>query len=442
MFKRIFAIAFIYICTVIAWFILGQTVDIRTRTQDNKLKTEVGQLWGTVQRQSAPSVFYRTKETVVTREKIINKDGKIVKETKTVTIDHPISLDAGEVNVDLKLDYRKKGLLWYSTYRVGFSGIYRITNNTSRTRKIHFTLKLPSKGAVYDNFRLILGNREVTDIRIADGKLWESLVIEAGKSESVEVGYFTQGMDEWWYDFGSDVTQIKNFSLVMNTNFDKVNFPQNGISPTEKQKTDKGWKLTWKYSNLLSGVQIGMDMPKKLNPGPWVSKVIYFAPVSLFLFFFLLFMFTTLKKVNVHPMNYFFMGCAFFAYHLLLAYLVDHVSIHASFWICSAVSIFLVISYMRLVVGYKFAFLEVGLSQLIFLVFFSYTFFFKGYTGLAVTIMCIATLFIVMQLTGKIDWGKIDMKDEKPPLNDKPPGHDKPMATLVKKRENRKVTDQ
>ncbi|MCD4784989.1 MAG: inner membrane CreD family protein [Candidatus Eremiobacteraeota bacterium] len=430
MFKRIFVIAFIYICTVIAWFVLGQTVDIRTRTQDNKLRLEVGQLWGTVQRQEAPSVFYRTKEIVITKEETDKKDGKIVRETKTITVDNPISLDAGDINVDLKLDYRKKGLLWYSTYRVGFSGIYRITNNTGKTRKFHFTLNLPSKGSVYDNFRLVLGNREVTDIQIADGRLHESLVIEAGKSENVEVGYFTQGMDEWWYNFGTDVTQIKNFSLVMNTNFDKVDFPQDSISPTEKQKTDKGWKLTWKYSNLLSGAQIGMDMPKKLNPGPWVSKVIYFAPVSLFLFFFLLFIFTTMKKVNVHPMNYFFIGCAFFAYHLLLAYLVDHVSIHASFWICSAVSIFLVISYMRLVVGYKFAFLEVGLSQLIFLVFFSYTFFFKGYTGLAVTIMCIATLFVVMQLTGKIDWGKIDKKDEKPP------GNDKPMATLVKKREN------
>ena len=109
-------------------------------------------------------------------------------------------------------------------------------------------------------------------------------------------------------------------------------------------------------------------------------------------------------------MNYFFIGAAFFSFHLLLAYLVDHVSVHASFVIASVVSVALVISYMRLVVGPRFAFLEVGLSQFVFLVLFSYSFFFQGYTGLTVTILCIITLFITMQITGRMDWNDIFSK--------------------------------
>ena len=57
-------------------------------------------------------------------------------------------------------------------------------------------------------------------------------------------------------------------------------------------------------------------------------------------------------------MNYFFIGASFFSFHLLLAYLVDHISVHASFIIASVVSVALVISYMRLVVGPRFAFLR------------------------------------------------------------------------------------
>ena len=101
---------------------------------------------------------------------------------------------------------------------------------------------------------------------------------------------------------------------------------------------------------------------------------------------------------------------AFFSFHLLMAYLVDHVSIHLAFWICSLVSIFLVVSYMRLVVGARFAFIEIAISQLVYLVFFSYTFFFEGYTGLAITILCICTLFVVMQFTGRVDWDKVFAK--------------------------------
>ena len=108
--------------------------------------------------------------------------------------------------------------------------------------------------------------------------------------------------------------------------------------------------------------------------------------------------------------DYFFIGSAFFSFHLLLAYLVDHMSVDWAFAISSVVSIFLVVSYMRLVVSSKFAFIEVGISQLIYLILFSYTFFFEQYTGLAITILCVLTLFVMMQFTGRIDWSDVFRK--------------------------------
>ena len=59
--------------------------------------------------------------------------------------------------------------------------------------------------------------------------------------------------------------------------------------------------------------------------------------------------------------------------------------------ISSAVSILLVVTYLRLVVNLRFAVAEAGLSQLIYLVLFSYAFFFEGFTGLAITIGAILT---------------------------------------------------
>src|SRR5262249_30793863 len=153
-------------------------------------------------------------------------------------------------------------------------------------------------------------------------------------------------------------------------------------------------------------LQIGMVMPERLQPGPLAGQISFFAPVSLFFFFFLLFIITTLRNIELHPMNYFFLATAFFAFHLLLAYLVDHISIHLAFAICSFISVFLVISYLRLVVGLRFAALEAGGAQFIYLVLFSYAFFFKGFTGLAITTGSIVTLFVVMQMTGRIRWAE------------------------------------
>ena len=147
-------------------------------------------------------------------------------------------------------------------------------------------------------------------------------------------------------------------------------------------------------------------MPEKLQPGPLAGEISFFAPVSLLFFFFVMFLITTLRQIELHPMNYFFLAAAFFSFHLLLAYLADHIGIHLAFAICSAVSVFLLISYLRLVVGIRFAVVEAGLAQFVYLVLFSYAFFFKGFTGLAITIGSILTLFVVMQITGRIRWAE------------------------------------
>jgi hypothetical protein len=238
--------------------------------------------------------------------------------------------------------------------------------------------------------------------------------VGAGKDVVLRTGYRSQGLDSWEYSFGKDVAQVRDFSLAMTTNFSDIDFPENTMSPTSERRTADGWDLTWAYKNLVSGFDIGMTMPEKLQPGPLAGEISYFAPVSLFFFFFLMFMITTLRRIELHPMNYLFLACAFFAFHLLLAYLADRISIHAAFAICSAVSIFLVVSYLRLAVGIRFAAVEAGLAQLIYLVLFSYAFFLKGLTGLAITIGSILTLFVVMQMTGRIRWSERFRRDPAP----------------------------
>jgi hypothetical protein len=417
MLYRIAPIVVIYLCTAATWIFLSKSVDDRTREYDTKLRGAVGQLWGTKQKQEAPTAVARGIEPPKVDPKASKQRREAEKKQEApivCKIDGPgdlVALQASNLSVSLSLEHRQKGLLWYSTYRVRFGGRYEITNSTAEHKCITFVFKFPSEKAIYDDVRFMVGGEEVPDLPIYRGTLTRVLSLAPGQSDFVEVAYVTNGMDEWWYDFGSSVNQVKNFSLTMNTDFDQIDFPENSIAPTKKDKTSTGWKLQWTYANLLSSVKIGMAMPQKLNPGPWVSQVSYAAPISLFLFFFLLFVITTVRQIRIHPMNYFFIGASFFSFHLLLAYLVDHVSVHVSFIIASVVSVALVVSYMRLVVGQRFAFLEVGISQFVFLVLFSYSFFFKGYTGLAITALSIATLFIIMQITARLDWDAVFRKE-------------------------------
>ena len=399
--KRIIAIGFVFCCTTLAWFLLGATVQFRTHQQDRKLKAAVGQLWGTAQTQQAPQVYWIEKIALPRGDAAQSQDPGFLERKQL------LPLAGSQVHAGLQLDYRRKGLLWYATYRVDFAATYQITNASGQSRELFFDFALPTTEAVYDDFTLWIEDVEILSPSVSSGRLTHTLRLQPDERQSVRISYRSQGLDEWRYSFGDHVTQIEDFTLTASTDFDAIDFPRQTISPTHEERTGEGWRLTWQYDRLLTGADLGVVMPHRLNPGPWVSQVCFAAPVSLLLFFFLLFIFTTMRGVRVHPMNFFFIGAAFFGFHLLLAYLVDHISIHAAFLIGSLVSVFLVVSYMRLVVGPRFALVEVGLSQLIYQVLFSYTFFFEGYTGLAITILCLVTLFAVMQFTGRLDWEEV-----------------------------------
>jgi inner membrane protein involved in colicin E2 resistance len=395
--KRIAALSFIFACTSIAWIILGETIFARTDSpMSSELKSRVAASWGTTQQQSPPTASYNHK--VVTKVET-DKGTKEVETTETV----PLSVEASKIDVALNLKHRQKGLLWYSTYAVTFGGDYTFTNSSDQDRDAVFRLPFPASQAIYDDLVMSVDDQPLIVNNTSAGATG-SAHIAAGKTVVLHTGYRSQGVDSWQYTFGEGISQIRNFTLHMRTHFKDIDFPENTMSPTTKSETGGGWDLIWSYKNLVAGYEIGMTMPEKLQPGPLAGQISYFAPVSLFFFFFLMFIISTLRNIDLHPMNYFFFAAAFFSFYLLLAYLVDHISIHLAFLICSLVSTFLVVTYARLVVGMRFAAVEAGLAQLIYLVLFSYAFFFKGFTGLAVTIGSILTLFVVMQMTGRIRW--------------------------------------
>jgi inner membrane protein involved in colicin E2 resistance len=414
MVKRILAIIAIFVCACVAWMILGTSIFLRTDSAGTLLSGRVASAWGSAQEQHPPAVSYQRPQQKIVE---VEEEGKKVKKNETIQVTTRVPLDASQIRADFHIDYRQKGLLWFSAYRVDFAAMYKMTNPTEREQDFTIALPLPAQQAVYDNVQISLDGKKLP-LEFAGSSVVAHGTVAAGAVGQVDTAYRSQGLDNWSYRFSDDnqVSRAKDFHLSATTDFSGFDFPENSLSPTEKRDTGKGWELKWDYQNLVSGFNIALKMPQKLQPGPLAGRISYFAPVSLFFFFFLVFILSTLRGIDLHPMNYFFLACAFFAFHLLLAYLCDHISIHAAFLVSSAVSVLLVVSYLRLVVNARFAVVDAGLSQLVYLVLFSYAFFFEGYTGLAITVGAILTLFVVMQMTGRIRWEERFAKATPPPL--------------------------
>jgi hypothetical protein len=390
---KLIAIGIIFIIAAGAWFVLGASVEIRTGTQDRALHDEVGGLWGRPQEQKPPR-FLGT---------LVRPRGD-KKSRPGWTGAMPVT--ASDIKARLDLDQRRKGLLWYATYAVDFDASYRVKNTHTRAARTRMSIAFPNPDGLYDGFAVSVDGREVP-VRFTGNAAEADFVIPAGRAVTVRTGYKSQGLDRWAYAPTDGVGSVRDFQLAMTTDFADVDFPDGAVSPTSKTRVPEGWQLTWKYDSLVSGRTIALDMPKPLNPGPVASRISFFAPVSLLFFFAAMTLNVMTAKARLHPMHFAFLAAGFFAFHLLFAYLADQVAIGWAFGAASLTAVALCVGYLYLVLGKTALLVESAISQFVFLVLFSFSFFYEGYTGLAITIGAIATLAFFMVKTGRTDWEKV-----------------------------------
>lgn len=410
--RRLLAIGFVWLASAGAWAILGSTLAIRSGSASGILFGEVESLWGPALVQAPPSAKgVETHRARAREQRYDEKERRYfsVERDTDVTTERDLALESSDLDARLQLEHRRKGLVWFPTYGVEFAGRYAFRNDTAAARTVEVAFPLEPRGVTYDGFSVADAAGAPIDVAFEEGRARFSRRIEAGGRLDFQVRYRTRGTRQWSYGaygagLGPERGRARGFRLTVTTNFPSVDFAPGTLSPSEHGRTPEGWAGTWRFEQLVGTAPVGVVLPERLNPGPLAATITFFAPVSLLFFFFVTGVLLAARRRSIHPMNYVLLACAFFAFHLLFAYLIDHVAIAPAFAAASAVSVALVVSYARLFVGWRTAVLQMGVSQLLYLVLFSLSFFWKGFTGLAITVGAILTLFVIMQITGRVDW--------------------------------------
>jgi inner membrane protein involved in colicin E2 resistance len=405
---RLLGIASVFVMATLGWLALSGITHLRMGNQSEKLRSSVQSLWGNEQTQRAPQLgfHYSTEEQV---ERVERKDGVEVTVSELVTVAHerPVALASSAVDVRLASDLRRKGLTWYSLYDVNFQGDFSYVHKEPESGTLEVLLAFPDASALYDDFRFSVDGVDVVGGLDPSGdKLRATVHVEPGQRVQIHAGYKSRGLDQWRYQPAQGVGRLENFALRMHTDFRDIDFPSGTLSPSSRKLAGNGYELVWKFKQIVTGNGIGMVTPSRIQPGDLSAQLSLSAPVSLFFYFFVIFVLATLRRIELHPINYLLIAGAFFAFHLLFAYSVDHLPVEAAFALASVVSVFLVVSYLRLVVSTRFAYVEAGAAQLVYLVGFSLAHFWEGFTGLTATVLAISTLFLLMQLTGRVRWSE------------------------------------
>src|SRR5262245_19813752 len=215
--KRIAAVVFIFICTSVAWMILGGTIFTRTDSTGALSESRVESTWGSPQVQRPPEARWYERQM---NEEPVVEGGKTVIRRSTTTKTVNLDLEQSRIKVNFNLDHRKKGLLWYSTYGVDFAGEYVFRNDTDAAHATTFTLPLPAQNAVYDGLSLKVNRvplKFATNANIVAGEL----TVAPHEVARLSATYHSQGMDSWRYSFGENVSSVRDFQLEMTTNFKK-----------------------------------------------------------------------------------------------------------------------------------------------------------------------------------------------------------------------------
>lgn len=404
---RLFGIFIVFLFAGLCWLTLGGVTRSRTNDQTMGLEGQVSDLWGSAQIQSAPTFTAQWAQTRIEEEAVTDArtgSTQTVRREVREMADRAVQPASSALVVDLSLDQRRKGLVWYPLYDVDFQGDWTyVHHGLGESLLIRFPF--PDASGVYDGFSLIVnGVDRAEDLRPENGALTVWMPIAEGDRVTVRAAYRSRGMREWTYRPTPSVGQIDDFTLSLTTDFADIDFPTQTLSPSTREQTAEGWALSWRFDRLVSGYGMGMVMPEMTQPGALAADLSFSAPLSLGLFFLWIFVLGMLRGQSIHPMNYLFIAAAFFAFDLLFAYTADRLPVEYAFALASVISLGLVTSYLRLVVGPRFALVEAGLAQLLYQIGFALAHFWDGATGLTITILGIVTLFALMQLTGRLRW--------------------------------------
>ena len=224
---RLIAIVFILACVSLAWFVLAGVTVVRTQDTSRQLLPQVGELWGPPLTQVAPTASVTSADRAVRAQ--------------------AVQIESSDIAVNLHLDYRQKGLLWYSTYTVDFDGKYKFVNPLEQPVTMTVQYTFPAPNTLYDNFKFeINGARVLPDSDLTRG-VSTTVTLNARETANVNITYRSRGVDRWLYKFGGGITNVKNFNLVVTTDFREFDFPQQTVSSSTKEPTANGWKLTWKF---------------------------------------------------------------------------------------------------------------------------------------------------------------------------------------------------
>jgi hypothetical protein len=372
----------IFLPLFIGWMLLANRLEIRTYNAMYKQLNLVKQIWGGNLAQPMPSVRYKRFGSDVSS---LSKG----------------EIHVADISVTLEMDYRKKGLVYYTGYNAKFIGKYTIKNPENENIYLSFIFPYPTQQGegVLQNVKLLVNGKEDTkDTEYQPNlTLWTGL-LKPSDSLEMTVEYDGRGLNQFRYGFEPG-KQINNFSMKLDVQGAKaLDYAESTMPPTESPKeTPQGKILSWNLDKALTQLNIGVILPDKLNIEKQLYQMTYRAPAFFILFLISLMIIMRLFGESLNFIQIAITSIAYFLFYPLFAYLLIYLGVIYSFLISFIIIGLLIFNYIRILHSFKMA-VSIATAYIFYLGITSLASLLPTYTGLILTVEGVILMGIIMQV--------------------------------------------
>jgi len=242
LFGSLFIVAF-------ATLVISDQVSHRTDFADSELVKDVESVWGAPVAQPAPSL--RAVQS-----------GSIFTELK------PVAFDQQHVQVDARMNYRKRGLRYFSGFDFAFSGRYSAVNRFDHDVDVAFIFPVTankSQVLLSEMTFKVNGADASLDLGEAGDRLMWTGRIARGATAEFFIRYRARGLESFVYrlDPSLPAHDVKlHVGVQGGENYD---YPAGALSAQKVTQARGAVALDWEFPSLESGVNLGVILPSEMT---------------------------------------------------------------------------------------------------------------------------------------------------------------------------------
>jgi hypothetical protein len=365
-----------------ATFVIAAQVELRTDFADTELVRDVESRWGAPVDQPAPSLRFVHSGSIFTELKAL-------------------PFEKQHVQVDAAMNYRKRGLRYFSGFDFTLTAQYAVQNREASDIDVAFVfpIEVNKSQVLLSELQFhVNGEPSRVDLGEAGNRLvWTGRVAKGATAEFV-IRYRARGLDSFVYrlDPALPARDVRvHVGVTGGVNYD---YPANVLSATSVTQTRNAVALDWAFPSLESGVALGVVLPSQQAYDSTIGTMARRAWVPFVAFLAALAVLGVKHRRALLFYESYLVAAAYGFFFVLLAYLAAFTNFYLAYAAAALGMGTVVVLYLRrvfpaerlvLLLGLWVA--ALGVPTLAVML--------EGYTGLIYTLEILAALLTLMALS-------------------------------------------